>query len=104
MSCCQGNSQQQFQNRIENYHYRRDTRNPANFQMESNTYVLNPQAYYSPPMPSYTTQYDADLRTKFNTSDIPDFLNFKNDPRSTGADVFEDRPSLWRGQYYSFSY
>ena len=68
MSCCQNKNAP-----VENFH-----KNPLNYDQESQTYTIEEGTYYAPPWPAQRTVFDSTLQNSFNTSGIPDFLNYSS--------------------------
>jgi hypothetical protein len=103
MSCGQGNQNMQLKKRIE--YYDNTKFNPLNYDDLTDTYTVDPSAYYAAPWPAERTQFDMNMQQNLSTADIPDFLNFRD--TSPSAEVFDhskpgNRPSMFRGQYYSY--
>lgn len=101
MSCCQNNTgtTSPTMRNIEGFNYPQRF-NPANFNKESNTYTVGDK-YYAAPWPAQRTEFDSNLKTKFNTSSMPDFLNYSN---AVVAPVSETRKTILKGRYDSYSY
>ena len=75
---------------------------PTNYDMQKQTYEIDPQSYYAPPWPVQRTVYDMGLQNQFNTIKLPDYLNFSDDiKRQQGL---PDIPSIKKGRYDNYSY
>lgn len=73
MSCCGNKKMQNLGNfPIENYTLPR----AQNYDDEAQTYTNESSDYYAAPWPMERTAFDGNLQAEFNTSNIPDFLNY----------------------------
>ena len=81
MSCCQQNMSRQTnssQNNMQRPAMENFIMNPNDYDLQKQTYEIDPSAYYAPPWPAGRTTYDMALQSQFNTINIPDYLNFKD--------------------------
>jgi len=76
---------------------------PTNYDLQKQTYEMDPRTYYAPPMPAQRTGYDMVLQTQFNTIKLPDYLNF-SDTVNKQQGLPERRPSINKGRYDNYSY
>ena len=105
MSCCQQNMFRQVanpQNRMQNPSME-NFMSPTDYNMEKQTWEIDPQSYYSPPWPAQRTNYDMGIQNQFNTIKIPDYLNFSDSVKQQKS-LPDTRPSISAGRYDNYSY
>jgi hypothetical protein len=106
MSCCQQNMFRQVPNSqfrmpipsMENF-----MMSPTNYDIQKQTYEIDPKVYYAPPWPAQRTGYDMSLQNQFNTIKLPDYLNFSNSVKMQQG-LPDARPSIKTGRYDNYSY
>lgn len=106
MSCCQQNMSRQShssQNNMQNRAMENFIMSPTNYDLQKQTYVIDPSSYYAPPWPARRTNYDMVLQNQFNTVNVPDYLNFSNNVKMQQG-LPEPRPSIKTGRYDNYSY
>ena len=108
MSCCQQNMFRQVPNaqnrmQMQNPSMENFMMSPTDYNMEKQTWEIDPNSYYSPPWPAQRTTFDMGLQSQFNTISIPDYLNF-SDAVKQQKSLPDTRPSIKTGRYDNYSY